>query len=73
MTSQAVRLPRKVILGAKKYGKISKRTIPKQLEYWIEIGQLAEEYPDLPYSFLQNTLISVEEIKNGEVSEYTFG
>ncbi len=72
-SSQAVKLPNRLLRNAKKYGTISKRSIPKQLEYWIEIGQLAEEYPDLPYSFIKNTLISIEEIKNDEISEYSFG
>ena len=71
--AHAVRLSSKVVSSAKKYGKVHNRTLPKQIEYWTSIGQLVEENPDIPFSLLQETLIALEEVKNGETSNYTFG
>ena len=69
----AVRLPTTFVNIAQKYASIQKRSTPKQIEHWATIGQIAEENPDIPYSMIQDILISTQEIENGEVSEYTFG
>ena len=44
-----------------------------QLEYWATIGKTAEENPDLPFSFIKETLLAIEEIKECPKEEYTFG
>jgi hypothetical protein len=49
------------------------RSDPKQIEYWAQLGKVAEENPDLPISMLQDLLISIEEVKVGNLSEYKFG
>jgi len=52
---------------------VTKRSVPKQLEYWSEIGKIAEENPDLNFNFIKAVLLSKEELKAGLVSEYKFG
>lgn len=44
-----------------------------QLEYWATIGKAAEENPDLPFSFIKETLLAMAEMKENEKEEYTFG
>jgi hypothetical protein len=43
------------------------------LEYWATIGKAAEENPDLPFSFIKETLMAMEEMKEAPLEEYTFG
>ena len=45
----------------------------KQIEHWAKIGRLAEETPDLPYSFIKDILLSLEEMKSEKPSLYQFG
>ncbi|SMN02127.1 hypothetical protein SPONL_574 [uncultured Candidatus Thioglobus sp.] len=49
------------------------RSTPKQIEYWARIGKIADENPDLPLGFIKGILVGMEEVKAGDVSEYTFG
>lgn len=44
-----------------------------QLEYWATIGKAAEDNPDLPFSFIKETLIAIGEMKEAPREEYTFG
>ena len=49
------------------------RSVPKQIEYWARLGKLAEENSDLPIPMLQDMLVSIEEVKAGNLSPYKFG
>lgn len=71
--STSIKLSDELIAEARRYGAIYSRSTPKQVEYWSRIGKIAEENPDLPYSFIQEILIAKEEAKDGELSEYAFG
>ncbi|MCL2130461.1 MAG: ParD-like family protein [Treponema sp.] len=73
VTSKAVKLPGKIITEANKYASAFSRSVPKQIEHWIKIGRIAEENPDLPYNFLKDILISLEEIKSEKPVPYKFG
>ena len=44
-----------------------------QVEYWATIGKAAEENPDLPFSFIKDTLMALEEVKVKGTEEYVFG
>jgi len=69
----AVRVSEKLVRDAKLYGKVDNRSITGQIEHWATIGKCAEENPDLTYSLLKDILIGIEELEQGESSEYTFG
>ena len=69
----AVRISDDLVKKARSRSKALKRSISGQIEYWAKIGEIAEDNPDLPFSFIRDILIGMEEIKNGEISHYVFG
>ena len=71
--SRAVKLSGEIIAEADKYATVFSRSIPKQIEHWVKIGKIAEENPDLPYSFIKDILVSLEEAKTEKPSVYKFG
>lgn len=71
--ASAVRISEKLVKDAKKYSRIDHRSITGQIEHWAKIGKCAEENPDLTYSLIKEILIGIEELEQGEKSEYKFG
>ncbi len=71
--STAVRISDKLIRDAKLYGKVDNRSATGQIEHWAKIGKIVEENPDLTYSMVKEILIGLEELEQGESSEYKFG
>lgn len=69
----AVRISEKLVNDAKKYSRIDHRSLTGQIEHWARLGKCAEENPDLTYSLMKEILIGVEELEQGEKSEYKFG
>ncbi|NQU63862.1 MAG: hypothetical protein HQ517_06210 [SAR324 cluster bacterium] len=69
----AIRISEKLVLEAKKYSRIDHRSITGQVEHWARIGKCAEENPDLTYNYIKELLIGIEELEQGEKSEYKFG
>lgn len=67
-----VNLSQKLVDNAKIQSKALHRSIPKQIEHWSTIGKIAEENPDLPYSFITGILLGLEESKAGQKTEYSF-
>jgi hypothetical protein len=70
-----VKLPEALVETAKHYGTIhygtiEHRSVPKQIEYWSQIGKIAAENPDLPFSVIRDILIADQE---EPVGEYQFG
>ena len=65
-----VKLPEALVETAKRYGNIEHRSVPKQIEYWSQIGKIASENPDLPFSVIRDILIADQEEPSGE---YQFG
>ena len=57
----SVKLSDELINQARKYGSVYHRSVPKQIEYWSRIGKIAEENPDLPFSFIQDILLAQKE------------
>ena len=71
--SKAVKLSGDVISEANKYAAVYSRSVPKQIEHWVKIGRIAEDNPDLPYSFIKDILVSLEEMKHEKPTPYQFG
>jgi hypothetical protein len=69
----AVRVSEELVQEARKYSRVDHRSITGQIEHWARIGKCAEENPDLTYGLIKEILIGVEELEQGEMSEYTFG
>ena len=72
-SNRAVKLSGEIITEADKYAAVFSRSIPKQIEHWVKIGRIAEENPDLPYNFIKDILLSIEETKSGKPIPYKFG
>ena len=70
--ASAVKLSDDLISKARVYAKTFHRSTARQIEYWAKIGQIVEDNPDLPYHFIQNILLGVEEFKSGQVEPYIF-
>jgi hypothetical protein len=71
--NRTVKLSADVILEANKYAVVFSRSVSKQLEHRIKIGKIAEENPDLPYEFIKDIQISLEESKWEKPVPYEFG
>ena len=73
VNSRAVKLSGELIAEADKYAAVFSRSTPKQIEHWAKIGRIAEENPDLPYSFIKDILVSLKETKTEKPIPYKFG
>ncbi|MCK4835128.1 MAG: hypothetical protein KAT17_00740 [Candidatus Aminicenantes bacterium] len=69
----AVRISEELLREAKLFSKIDNRSITGQIEYWAKIGKCVEENPDLTYRLIKDIIIGLEELNQGERSEYQFG
>lgn len=56
-----INLPDELVEEAKRYAHVFSRSTPKQIEYWARIGKIAEENPDLPYDFIKDVLLALED------------
>ena len=65
-----VKLSEGLIEQARNYGRVQHRSVPKQIEYWFQIGKIAEENPDLPFAMIRDILVAQQE---AAVEEYQFG
>jgi len=65
-----VKLPEKIVDSARQQGAVERRSAPKQIEYWSQIGKIAVENPDLPFSVIREILVADQE---EAVDEYKFG
>lgn len=67
-----IKLSDELITSARRYGEVYSRSTSHQIEYWCRIGKIAEENPDLPYSFIKDILIGLQEVKDNDVTPYEF-
>ena len=68
----AVRVSNDLVKDAKIYGKIDKRSITGQIEYWAKIGKIAEENPDLSYNLIKELLIGIEQLDSDKGKQYQY-
>jgi hypothetical protein len=71
--STAVRISEELVREARKFSKVDHRSLTGQIEHWAKIGKYSEENPDLTYALIKEILIGIEELNQGEKSEYQFG
>jgi hypothetical protein len=69
----ALKLSDSLVEDAKVVGAAENRSVPKQIEYWARIGKAVLENPDLPLQVIQDTMLSLEEAKAGQLTPYSFG
>ena len=68
-----MKLSKDLVEDAKIVAAAEHRSVPKQIEYWARIGKAVLDNPDLPLRMIQDTMLSLEEAKAGQVSAYQFG
>ena len=73
MMPESVELPDELVEQARRHGEASQRSIPEQIVHWSTIGRLAEENPDLPYGFIKDILLALQEEAEGRFTPYVFG
>jgi len=61
MPTLSVRIDEALINAARTAAKAEFRTVQGQLEYWAKVGRAALDNPDLPVSFVAESLISLAE------------
>lgn len=66
----AIRVSDHLLNKARITAKAMNRSMAGQIEFWAKIGQIAEENPDLPYSFIQDIMISLEEVRAGQTDSF---
>jgi len=69
----AVRVSDLLMKEARLVSSVENRSVTGQIEYWAKIGKCAEENPDLTFNLVKDILLGLEELEQGEVSEYKFG
>ena len=61
-----VKLSDNLVAQARTYANIQHRSVPKQIEYWSQIGEFAEENPELPFFMIRDILVADQEAVVGE-------
>lgn len=56
--AQSIRLDADFVSDVKVHASAAHRSIPKLIEYWPRIGQMAEGNPGLPFSFVKDALLA---------------
>ena len=69
----AVRISDNLLRDARKYSKVDHRSLTGQIEHWARIGKNVEENPDLTYDLIKEILLGLQELDQGEKTEYSFG
>ena len=68
-----IRVSESLVREARLVSAVENRSMTGQIEHWARIGKCAEENPDLTYLLIKEMLIGLEELEQGESSEYRFG
>ncbi len=59
MGTASVRIDEDLVHAARDAAKAEFRTVQGQLEFWAKVGRAALDNPDLPASFIAETLMSM--------------
>ena len=61
MTTVSVRIDEELVSAARSAAKAEFRTVQGQVEFWAKVGRAALDNPDLPASFIAESLMSIGE------------
>jgi hypothetical protein len=61
MTTVSVRIDEELVSAARSAAKAEFRTVQGQVEFWAKVGRAALDNPDLPASFIAESLMSMAE------------
>lgn len=65
MSTVSVRIDESLVSAARAAAKAEFRTVQGQVEFWAKVGCAALDNPDLPASFIAESLMSMAEPKAG--------
>ncbi|MBN1903055.1 hypothetical protein JW926_17155 [Candidatus Sumerlaeota bacterium] len=68
-----IQMSEKLIREAKLFSVVDNRSLTDQIEHWARIGKCVEENPDLTYKLIKEILMGMQELDQGESSEYILG
>ena len=69
----AVRIYEELVDDAKRFSRIDHRSLAGQIGHWARLGKCAEENPDLSDALIKEILTGLDELDQGEKTEYKFG
>ena len=61
MGTASIRIDEELVHAARDAAKAEFRTVQGQLEFWAKVGRAALDNPDLPASFIAESLMSMAE------------
>ncbi len=67
MGSVSMRIDEELVAAARAAAKAEFRTVQGQVEFWAKVGRAALDNPDLPASFIAESLISMGEPRDDSV------
>ena len=67
MSTISVRIDEDLVREARAAAKAEFRTVQGQVEFWAKVGRAALDTPDLPASFVAESLISMAEPRDDSV------
>ncbi|MCF8999670.1 ParD-like family protein [Acinetobacter nectaris] len=70
MALTAVKIEDEILADAKEYGEAMGRSAVKQVEYWIKIGKIAQDNPDLTYEDITEILLGMAQAKADMTAAY---
>lgn len=62
---QSVRLDDDFVEEVNIHASAAHRSLPKQIEYWAKVGQMVEDNPDIPFSFIKDVMLAAEQVQQG--------
>ncbi|CAN5258434.1 hypothetical protein BH10PSE19_BH10PSE19_01970 [soil metagenome] len=71
--AHAIKISDELVTKARIHAKALHRSMASQIEHWAKIGQIAEENPELSYTFIRDIMLAIEEVKAEQVEPYIFG
>ncbi|MGD9887798.1 MAG: ParD-like family protein [Halothiobacillaceae bacterium] len=63
MSTLSVRIDEELVNAARAVAKAEYRTVQGQVEFWAKVGRAALDNPDLPASFIAESLMSMAEAR----------
>ena len=70
--STVIRVSDDLATIARARSEAEQRSMTSQIEYWAKLGRIAEDNPDLPYSFIKDTIVGMQEIDADLGQEFVF-
>ena len=67
MTTLSVRIDEALVEAARVSAKAEFRSVQGQIEYWARLGRAALDNPDLPVSFISESLMGLAEPREDSV------